>query len=280
MRTTVKNTLTSVLAICFLILFSAGVHGQDGDGDSTPNILVELAFMKSKNSSYLDVEQKMWKAIHQERINQGKLTAWYLMAVRYPQGTETMYDYITVNVYDNPKDQLKNPMDGLSDMIKKVHPDVDQDEFWTKTIESRDMKWVGLWAFLDEAVPGPSDPSDFIRINFFTVEEGMYQDYVQMEREIFKPLHKAAAEAGARKDWTLWQKISPTGTAHGTTHITVDSYGTWEEWNSDGVDLNELFKKVHPDKNQDEVWEKMAKLRSTTRSETWQLVDYVNSKTE
>lgn len=280
MKINAKNTLLSVLTLSLLFAYSTTFAQDDEDG--VPFILAELSFMKPLNDTYVDVEKKIWKPIHQERINRGDLTAWYLFRVRYPVGTETKYNYVTVNIYNDPSKQLKEPFANFEEIFKKVHPDMKAEDMEKKTSESRDLKWSGLWVLLDDAIPGPPEkPSEYMQVNFFTAAEGDFLAYEEMESEVFKPVHKAMAEAGARKDWTLWRKFSPTGTDHGTTHITIDSWGTWEDMTADnGVDMDEIWKKVHPDMDQGEAWQKMSQLRSTTRSETWVLVDYVKTKSE
>ena len=47
---------------------------------------------------YLKAE-KFWKAIHQERIKDGRMTAWLLLKVVNEEQKDIPYNYITLNVY-------------------------------------------------------------------------------------------------------------------------------------------------------------------------------------
>ena len=47
---------------------------------------------------YLKIE-KFWKAVHQERIKDGRMTAWLLLKVVNEEQKDIPYNYITLNVY-------------------------------------------------------------------------------------------------------------------------------------------------------------------------------------
>ena len=47
---------------------------------------------------YLKVE-KFWKPVHQERIKDGRMTAWLLLKVVNDEKKDIPYNYITLNVY-------------------------------------------------------------------------------------------------------------------------------------------------------------------------------------
>lgn len=88
--------LTMLLAVLFLVLGQMPSQAQQAD---EPSFFI-LDYMKVKPGQYgryLDLEKKVWKKIHQERMKQGKITGWWLYSVRYPGGTDTEYDFITVN---------------------------------------------------------------------------------------------------------------------------------------------------------------------------------------
>jgi len=47
---------------------------------------------------YLKIE-KFWKSVHQERIKDGRMTAWLLLKVVNEEQKDIPYNYITLNVY-------------------------------------------------------------------------------------------------------------------------------------------------------------------------------------
>ncbi len=40
-------------------------------------------YMKSKSANYVQVEQEMWKPIHQSRVDAGELLGWYLYQITW-----------------------------------------------------------------------------------------------------------------------------------------------------------------------------------------------------
>ena len=80
-----------------LIAFMAITFCAFSQNDDPSFYIIET--MKSKpgmTGEYVDAEMKVWKKLHQERMKQGKIVEWYFYEVRYPSGTSTAYDFVTV----------------------------------------------------------------------------------------------------------------------------------------------------------------------------------------
>jgi hypothetical protein len=61
-------------------------------------VVVTVEYMKvapGQDDAYLQVEQKMWKPIHEARVKAGKAIAWYLYRVASPSGTLVDHNYVT-----------------------------------------------------------------------------------------------------------------------------------------------------------------------------------------
>ncbi len=137
-----------------------------------------------------------------------------------------------------------------------------------------------VFVIRDEAIPGPKGGNDkkvkFVQANFMKVSEANSGKYASMEREIFKPMHKARIEAGKMHDWVLLQRIMPYGSEWDNNFLTFDVFNEWGDM-AGGPD--NLFEKVHPGKDANALWNKMAKLRELRRSETWEFMTVVDSPT-
>ena len=53
-----------------------------------------------KANQYVKLEREAWKPVHQERVNQGILRLWVLLATRFPTGTERPYSHLTMEAFD------------------------------------------------------------------------------------------------------------------------------------------------------------------------------------
>ena len=83
------------------VSFAAGAYAQD-PADPPKNRMLTLAYMKpepGKTSEYVNLEREVWKQVHQEMVNKGRLTSWKLYAVTWPNGEEQEYDYVTMMEY-------------------------------------------------------------------------------------------------------------------------------------------------------------------------------------
>lgn len=76
---TVKSLL--LLVVLVAMLPNTALHAQ---------MIALIDYMKvpeGGDAEYLKVEQEIWKSMHQEWVNQGKMTGWYLWSIPYPGGT-------------------------------------------------------------------------------------------------------------------------------------------------------------------------------------------------
>jgi hypothetical protein len=54
---------------------------------------------KGKVGAYYQMEEKLYKKIHQARIDAGRMQSWVLFSRMAPSGTEADYNFITFNGY-------------------------------------------------------------------------------------------------------------------------------------------------------------------------------------
>jgi hypothetical protein len=73
---------------------------QTPGGD--PSTFVYVQFMKAKEgkeSEYFKMEKDTFTKVHQARIKSGEMKNWHFMTRLFPSGTDSAYDFITINVY-------------------------------------------------------------------------------------------------------------------------------------------------------------------------------------
>jgi hypothetical protein len=70
-----------------------------------PSSYISVEFMKpkeGKSSDYYNLEKNTYLKIHQARVQKGDMKNWIFFSRVFPSGTDSQYDFITVNVYPRP----------------------------------------------------------------------------------------------------------------------------------------------------------------------------------
>lgn len=261
--------LKFIALLLFFFAFSGMIKAQE--------VRVALVdYMKvppGAEGDYLEVEREMWKPVHQELINQGKLAGWFLYRIPYPGGTNAGYHYATVRIF-NDMAQLENPGSGLGAAFEKAHPGKDGDAMFEKTIQSRDLvKTHGFasWhSFMSEDLEGPTEIIDVV---YFKIPMDKWDAYQEMETKYFHPTHKAEMKAGTRAGWEGWILRRPFGASMPYTHVAVDHFKNWEQYTKPNP--KGLFKEVFSGNElelRDDMFNATAKL---VKLEEWRLVDFV-----
>lgn len=85
-------------------------------------------------------------------------------------------------------------------------------------------------------------------VSFMKVEPGGEGDYVQLEREVWKPIHAELIKAGKLDSWSLWAIPYPGGTDAEYHYATVNIYNSMDQLEDPGAGIGEAFGKAHPGK--------------------------------
>lgn len=235
-------------------------------------VFLQTDFMKveaGKDQDYIAVEKDIWKKIHQARINQGDILAWQLYRVNFT-GTNSEYNYATVTVFE---DFAKVHSGAITEeLLTNALPEIAISDILTKTLESRQLVKSELFQNL-ASVGEPESPSPFIQVDCMQVKEGNAGMYVEVETELWQPLHQELVNAGQRNFWGLYALWYPGGTGREYQYVTVNAVSDFTKLAS--FDYEAAFEKAHPGKDVNEAMEKTTASRSLVRSELWELVDYV-----
>jgi hypothetical protein len=111
----------------------------------------------------------------------------------------------------------------------------------------------------NEISVGEMRKGDYVFINHMKVPN--VSAYMELERAIWKPMAESWVKDGMLHGWSISRPMLPSGNGVKYQAVTVDVMPSW-----DGafkpLPLEATFKKVHPDKNMDEVLDKLGKARS------------------
>jgi len=256
------------LFCCLILIGSDPVLSQEA-----PTTFFGVGYMKvapEKTTEYLDLEQKIWKPIQQQRLEAGIIVGWDLYAVRFPGGTDAPYQYVTVNIYDD----LAKIESGFSeDLVKRAHPNVDMADLFDKTIAARDLVRSEIWVQRELASPDAEmKVGDYITIGYMKVPPGKGGAYLGMEREVYKPIQLARIADGWIDNWGINQLLLPGGTGGEYNWAAVQVYSDFGKLF--GGNSRENFEKAHPGLVPS-VFESANNVRDMVRVDLWTLVDRV-----
>lgn len=233
--------------------YPASSFAQEGPEDEPLYVAVDC--MKARTADYESVETDIWLPVHQELVKQGKKVGWSFYSVLY--GDRSKCDYYTVNTYRGAA-QL-NDAPPFAEVFAKVHPDKSWDEVWEKTFASREMPRAELWVLVEGLAPASHQ---YAIVNQMFAEDG--DEYVSLEREVYKPVAQALVDAGHRTGWGVYALQAPFGISvpynFGTVDLT-DSLGP--------VPWVETVKQAHPDREYAEINQLTEQIRDFIGSEVW-----------
>jgi len=265
--------LNRTMLITLVLAFFLGCLPLAGKAQNEPTVFAIVDFMKAKpgaDDKYLDIEKNVWKPLHQERVNQGKIIGWILYRVLYT-GTDDAYNYVTMTLFDNPAN-LEDPWAGIDPA--KILPGRDTEKDMQQTDQARDLVKSYLIMRQDEVIPegGPGEIK-YIEIDYMKVKPGNDAAYLDFERNIWKPIHKEFINADTRAGWSLWSMIFPGGSANDYQYITANYFSDFSKIGA--ADYDAAIKKAHPAKKTTELDQLALKTRDLVRSELWQILDIV-----
>jgi hypothetical protein len=114
---------------------------------------VRIDYMKVdpyKTNSYLKMEREIWKPIHQQLVNDGKIRSWSLYEVRFPQGDNLEYGYLTFTIFNKFQDlETENDFTVFTDVLKKVHPKRTPAALEVNTLDNRKLVRSEVWKLVD-----------------------------------------------------------------------------------------------------------------------------------
>ena len=254
-----------------IIAFTMASLSFASKAQEEPMIFAIVDYMKVKPGDvdkYLNVEKMIWKPMHQERIQQGKIIGWHLYEVRYT-GSDDDYNFVTVTLFDNPAN-LENPWAGID--AGKILPGKDIAKVFEETLSSRNLVKSNLIIRQASAYPdGGPVPFKYLQVDYMKVKPGEEGNYIDVEKNIWLPIHKEFIKAGTRVGWSLWSQQFPGGSELDHQFAAVNYFSDFSKIGM--ANYVDAFNKAHPGKDINELFEKTGKSRDLVRSELWELLD-------
>lgn len=188
----------------FAIAISAGFVFEAKSQNGTPEPkyrYVTIDYYKAaagKAQDYVRLELDLWKPIHQDRLNNGKITSWKLYGVRYPNGDEREYDYTVMTEFPEFA-AMENPYSGTD--FKKVLGDQKYAQMRGMTGPARKMVRQDLLRIAESTDGWSKADAKVLDVAFLKAVEGKTDDLLKVQRDYFKASSEDAVKSGLKTGW-------------------------------------------------------------------------------
>ena len=240
--------MKKLLLFIAIILLSSNVIAQD-------KLFLVFEFMEVDNDQEDDYweTESFWEKIHAQRVKNGDIIGWDLWSLK-PGGEDQGYQYLTVNLYNDPVKMFKGGGD-FNAAVKAAYPDMSEEDLnkaFDKTSKSRDLAKRIYLEQIDVTKDEFEMPIGTVaNIDLMKVDLGNYAKYEKAESEVFKPNHQKQVDAGQKGNWGLLRYMSPIGSDTYASHITVNMYKNYEQLfmpsTNDGPESTEAQQKAVQD---------------------------------
>lgn len=237
------------------------------------HILVTTQKVKAGNTEeYEKMMKENWKPVHQLRKQNGKITNWALYRVHFA-GSEEEYNYVSISYYES---FIKTePNDNYTELMKAANPKADVPAIMEKTRDLRSIQRQAIYNRIDATTPKAGAPAPkYVIVDFMKAKPGMDAEYNKHEREVWKPVHQALVDGDKRAGWAFWGLVVPGGTGSSHDYATSNTFSSYAQLANQEYEA--AFKKVHPGKELQTIFDQTSKARDGVRSELWELILSLN----
>lgn len=224
---------------------------------------------------YLRLEEQ-WKTIHEARLEKGLIISWGLYEVMF-SGSADLYNYASVTVYDN-LDMYDRSWDIT--FLTESYPDMDEkeiDAFYTQTWQTKNLVRNVVLHRLVSTSTDPGKLPTYVIVNAMKVVPGRESDYIEMENNVFMPIHEEGIRQKIRAGWSLWEKLYG-GNYSDYQYMTLDAYYSFRQIENDIT--TPLFEKLNPGGDFSKALGKANNIRTIVSREVWSLLEFVEKNGE
>lgn len=253
----VRNIIGFILAFYFLL----NLHSAY----SQPTTYLKHDYIKVKTtdvSSYLNLVQQSWKPVYQNLIESGDIDEWYLYRVMYPGGEEKDYNFVFITVVDN-----LTKLDVTDPEFELTGQQLSQIMKLGKKVKSE------IWKIENQVnLEKRGEPAPYKAMDYMKVSPGKGTEYLMLEEDIARPIHRERIDQGVMVDWHVYSLIIPGGTEYGYNYATGNFYNDLSDIEYGFT--TEVIANAHPKINIPELWDMIYRTRDMVSHELWKLVDY------
>lgn len=225
--------------------------------------------------SFLKTAKKELLSKYQQLIDSGVLKSWELYHVKYPGGKRSGYDLIsiaTASDIDSMEAEFSNvttpsfiPDNGSQTAARSLAKK-------SSLIKSELWEVENFIQTKDNNIP----PSKYLTMDYMKVAPGKNPDYLMLEDEIAKPIHKERIKRDNMAGWEVYSLITPGGTEYGYNFCTVNYFDNISDIQFGFT--NEIIKQSTGNENANisELFNTIYSTRDQVKVELWKLVIHTN----
>lgn len=256
------KTIRQLLCLC-LMTVSINTFAQDKPVYAmTSYIKVD----RGQSNTYLDLVKNYGTKIFAERIKSGEIITWALFSVA-TSSEPTDYNFVAVTT-SNSLESLMNLKSAkeISSKAMPNTPDILFDEMAKKYAEIR-VNVHSIISKLVDRIPSNTD-AKYYNIAYMKVAPAKVNDYLKLETETYKPIHKERQNAGEINGWALWDDTVLTyGENAPYNFVTANSFSDYDKFVNSNYTA--AFKKVFPTGDVAKISAQTTATRSMVKSEIW-----------
>lgn len=266
--TRIFTVVLFVLALSVII--PVKVNAQ---ADKRQYVVIEYIKVKpAMRANFVKLQKEVWKKVEQEKVKLGKISSWELYEVLYPAGSTAEYNYVMYH-----KVTGWNAIEGISESNDEIFRKLlskEQLAMMESSYEIEELAKKEVWQVEDKITRADYvPPSKYHLANFMSIADGKWDDYMEMEKTLVKPIHEEQARIGGRAGWALLALREPDGSARAYQASTMDFFDRWADIGAN--DLSDFYSQIHPGKSPEYITRQITGTRSLIRQEIRKLVDYV-----
>jgi hypothetical protein len=249
------------------IALSQGAFAQD-----QPSGFHSVACLKlqpGKAREFREFTAAHTRKVMQAAADTGDFSGWYLVRSVFPVGTEARCDYYSVITY---KGVPLPPLGGerFEAALKKSGVAMTAADYLAKRNTLATLVSSEMWrTAIQIAAP---EKGDFMYMNSMKVHN--MNDWMGVEQKVWKPMAELWVKDGSMRAWMVNRAVLPSGTDLKYQAMTVDVFPSWESVFKPRS-VSEIFKKIHPNLNMEETFERISKSRDLARRELLTIEDKV-----
>ena len=229
-----------------------------------------LGYMKpepGKTSDYVKLEREMWKLVHQDMVNQGRLISWRLYAVSWPNGEDQDYDYVTMMEY--PGFAHLESAYVAADMAKALGGENKLTEMRNATGAVRQLRRTDTLTLL-AATDGWSTASNrVLSVHFLRALPGKGAQLMKIQTEYFMPSNNELVKAGFATGWATTSVRYPAQLDYPYNYVSFNAYDSLTQMDKEPPSawVNKWRAKF------DESSSQLPTVRKRVKGQLWRLVD-------
>ncbi len=262
----VKSLGRVALAITIVFFVQLNVTAQDKP------VYAMVTYIKAdrgKGGDYLDLIKNYGSRMFQERVNSGEILSWALYSVGMSTNAEDGYNFVGVAM-SNSVGSFMEPKTSPQEFMKKLMPGA-SDKAIQETLDKYGQVRVIESQLITQMIDGlPNDGSaKYYEINYMKVPDGKGAEYVALEKDIYKPLHKERVTKGEITTWSLWGAPYPYSDSRPYNYVTANGFSNWDKMMNS--DYGDTYKKVFPKGDMAKVNAQTGAARKMVKTEIWRL---------